>query len=97
MLKNFRFIRIHLAAAAVLMGGRMTAAAGIWEKRMQTGGSTMLPVNTKDVRTRADAGTMPPGALPAAPMQTGASMTPQDVIKDGQIKTAGAMTRPAGI
>ena len=39
----------------------MTAAAGIWEKRMQTGGSTMLPVNTKDVRTRADAGTMPPG------------------------------------
>ena len=75
----------------------MTAAAGIWEKRMQTGGSTMLPVNTKDVRTRADAGTMPPGALPAAPMQTGASMTPQAVIKDGQIKTAGAMTRPAGI
>lgn len=40
---------------------------------------------------------MPPGALPAAPMQTGESMTPQDVIKDGQIKTAGAMTRPAGI
>ena len=126
MLKNFRFIRIHLAAAAVLMGGILVlspmaaaepsssiydasgrylgridadgrAAAGIWEKRMQTGGSTMLPVNTKDVRTRADAGTMPPGALPAAPMQTGASMTPQDVIKDGQIKTAGAMTRPAGI
>ena len=120
MLKNFRFIRIHLAAAAVLMGGilvlsPMAAAepsssiydasgrylgridADIWEKRMQTGGSTMLPVNTKDVRTRADAGTMPPGALPAAPMQTGASMTPQDVIKDGQIKTAGAMTRPAGI
>ena len=124
MLKNFRFIRIHLAAAAVLMGGilvlsPMAAAepsssiydasgrylgridadgrADIWEKRMQTDGNTMLPVDTKDVRTRADAGTMPPGALPAAPMQTGASMTPQDVIKDGQIKTAGAMTRPAGI
>ena len=37
--------------------------------------------DTKDVRTRADAGTMPSGALPAAPMQTGASVTPQDVIK----------------
>lgn len=86
-----------ILAVSMRMGGRMTAAAGIWEKRMQTGGSTMLPVNTKDVRTRADAGTMPPGALPAEPMQTGASMTPQDVIKDGQIKTAGAMTRPAGI
>ena len=82
-----------ILAVSMRMGGRMTAAADIWEKRMQTDGNTMLPV----VRTRADAGTMPPGALPAAPMQTGASMTPQDVIKDGQIKTAGAMTRPAGI
>ena len=79
------------------MGMRMTAAAGIWEKRMQTAGNTMPLADTKDAPTRADAGTMPPGALPAAPMQTGASMTPQDVIKDGQIKTAGAMTRPAGI
>ena len=68
----------------------MTAAAGIWEKQMQTGGSTMLPVDTKDAPTRAD-------ALPAAPMQPGASMPPQAVIKDGQITTAGAMTRPAGI
>lgn len=86
-----------ILAVSMRMGGRMTAAADIWENRMQTGGSTMLPVNTKDAPTRADAGTMPPGALPAAPMQTGESMTPQDVIKDGQIKTAGAMTRPAGI
>ena len=76
---------------------RMTAAAGIWEKRMQTAGNIMPLADTKDAPTRADAGTVPPGALPAAPMQTGASMTPQDVIKDGQIKTAGAMTRPAGI
>ena len=82
-----------ILAVSMRMDGRMTAAAGIWEKQMQTGGSTMLPVDTKDAPTRADAGTMPP----AAPMQTGASMTPQAVIKDGQIKTAGAMTRPAGI
>ena len=69
-----------ILAVSMRMDGRMTAAAGIWEKQMQTGGSTMLPVDTKD-----------------APTRTGASMTPQAVIKDGQIKTAGAMTRPAGI
>lgn len=86
-----------ILAVSMRMDGRMNAAAGIWEKQMQTAGNTMLPVDTKDAPTRADAGTMPPGALPAAPMQTGASMTPQAVIKDGQIKTAGAMTRPAGI
>ena len=129
MLKHFRFIRIHLAAAAVLMGGilvlspmaaaepsssiydasgrylgRIDADGRAYDRSGRYLGKTDADGREYDAagqyqgrRTIADAGTMPPGALPAAPMQTGASMTPQDVIKDGQIKASGAMTRPAGI
>ena len=119
MLKNFRFIRIHLAAAAVLMGGilvlppmaaaepsssiydasgrylgRIDADGRAYDRSGRYLGKTDADGREYDAAGRYQGRT---DALPAAPMQTGASMTPQAVIKDGQIKTAGAMTRPAGI